>query len=360
MFRSDTEILDEIILTKNLQEETIQTYRHAITYYKECNNMTLQELLEEADQEEINCIRLRERKVKQRLLNYKQYLLTEKNYKNSSVNLFMSKIKAVYNFYELELPRLPSLKSQTQTSIKDIPDLNDIKFALENTNNISLQAMILFMLSSGCSRNEVLNLTVQDFIDATVDYHQSNSIHFVLEQLLYKENIIPLFYIHRQKVNFYYYTCCSNEAVQKICLMLKQRDNLNNNDKLFDIPFHYVKYLFQRLNDDCKFGFRGSYRFFRPHTLRKRFQTELAKAKVDVNYYEHMIGHRRNSISETYIKIDPETVRTEYKRVVDKLCVYEKVNYIEVDSEDKKELQRLRQELKQIKAELDFKLKMLQ
>ena len=355
MIQSDEDILNEISLSKNLTDETIRSYQYVISQYTECHNLPLHKLLTEAEKEENDRIPLRSRSIKQRLITFKQYLI-DKGYAVSSINLNLNKIKSIYYFYDFEVPRsITTLKNTSYKTIKDIPDINDVKLAIENTNNIRLQAIILFAVSSGCARREILNLTINDFILATKDYHHSSNIYDIINILLVKDDIIPLFSIVRQKTNKPYYCCCSPEAVKKICIMLKERSNkkqLNNSDKLFDITKSNISVSFANLNDKLNFGFVHNARYFRIHTLRMRFQTELAKSKVDSNYYEHMVGHKLGRVQEAYIQIDPEAVRTIYKEVVNNLCVYQKINYVEITSEDKKELLYLREQLKEIQQKL--------
>lgn len=355
MEQSDQMILDEITLSKNLTHGTIRSYKYAITNYTDCHNLSLSKLLQEAEEEENRQIPLRNRKIKQRLLTFKQFLI-DKNYAVSSINLNMMKIKSIYYFYDFEVPKsITTLKDTTYKTINDIPSLDDVKLAIENTNNTKLQAIILFAVSSGCARREILNLTVNDFIIATKKYHNSTNISDIIEILLYCDEAIPLFSILRQKTNKPYYCCCSTEAVKKICVMLKERLNkkeINPEDKLFEVSKTNLSLMFANLNDKLNFGFVNYARYFRIHSLRTRFQTELAKARVDSNYYEHMVGHKLNPIQETYIQIDPETVREVYKSVVNNLSVYHKVNYVDINSEDKKELLYLREELKKIQRKL--------
>lgn len=355
MYPSDRKILNEITLSKNLSSETIRSYEYIITNYTNCHNLSLQQLLDEAEEEENNNIPLRNRKIKQRLIQFKQYLIN-KNFAVATINLNLMKIKSIYYFYDFELPHnITPLKNNIYKTIEDIPTMEDVKLAIENTNNIRLQAIILFAVSSGCARREILNLTINDFISATKDYHHSNNIYDVINQLMYRDDVIPLFSILRQKTNKPYYCCCSNEAVKKICVMLKERSNtqkLNANDTLFNISKSNVSLLFANLNDKLNFGFVNNARYFRIHSLRMRFQTELAKAQIDNNYYEHMVGHKLNSIQESYIQIDPETVRKLYKKVVNLFCVYQKVNFIDITSDDKKELIHLREELRKIQRKL--------
>ena len=57
----------------------------------------------------------------------------------------------------------------------------------------------------------------------------------MIETLLDKESVIPLFHIIRHKTNTPYYCCCSTEVFKKICIILKERlqyKTVHNDDKL--------------------------------------------------------------------------------------------------------------------------------
>jgi len=98
----------------------------------------------------------------------------------------------------------------------DIPTIDDIRQVIESTSNLKHKAVILFMSSSGSAMNETTSLTVQDFIDATKDYHNSTNINDVLDELEGQKDVIPIFELVRAKTNYFYYTCCSPEATMAI------------------------------------------------------------------------------------------------------------------------------------------------
>ena len=78
-------IIREISLTKNLSKNRQKSYNHIIKHYENSNNKTLPELLEEAEIEEEQGIPLRKRNLKQRLLQYKQYLHSQKIQCNKNI-----------------------------------------------------------------------------------------------------------------------------------------------------------------------------------------------------------------------------------------------------------------------------------
>ena len=74
----------------------------------------------------------------------------------------------------------------------------NIKKALRRSDS-EMKAIILFMTSSGSARRETLNLTINDFINATKDYHDSNDIHEIIKLLERRNDIIPTWKLKRQK-----------------------------------------------------------------------------------------------------------------------------------------------------------------
>ena len=89
-----------------------------------------------------------------------------------------------------------------------------------------MRAIILFISSSGCGRSETVNLTIQDFINATSDYHHNTEIYNVLNELKDKQDIIPRWEICRNKTNKFYTTFTSPEAhirTNKLPHLIKQK-----------------------------------------------------------------------------------------------------------------------------------------
>ena len=71
----DNELIEEVHIMKNHSEGTERIYKHAVKKYTEFCGMSLTELLEEAEAEEDAGIKWKKRKLKRRLLTFRQYLL---------------------------------------------------------------------------------------------------------------------------------------------------------------------------------------------------------------------------------------------------------------------------------------------
>ena len=175
------------------------------------------------------------------------------------------------------------------------------------------------MSSSGTAKAETLSLTVMQFVEGTATYHNGGSLEHVLETLSHKRNVIPTFYLKRIKTDKYYYTFCSPEATKFIVKYLQTRKDLKLEDKLFDFTAAKLLNKFQEINDSMGWGFKGKYRFFRAHTLRKFHASNIGLA---TEYIDELQGRSKNYVHETYIKTNPNKLKNIYKSAMSNVMVY--------------------------------------
>ena len=356
--KSNEDILNEIHQAKTHSKSSRKIYKNAVKQYCKQQQLTLEELLLEADYEEEQRIRWRDRKLKQRLLDFRQHLI--KNYKKNTVQGYFNSIKAIYLFYEIEIGDLPSLNLKSVNTPEpinyvDLPTKEIIKKALQIADP-RMKAIILFMSSSGCAKKETLSLTIQDFIDATKEFHNSNDIYEVLQLLKDREDIIPMFRLKRQKTNKYYYTFCSPEAVQAIILYLLQLDQdlkgdekLHPEDKLFPIHEDYVTILFIRLNNTLKLGKKGTYNRLRSHMMRKFHASQLYNAGLTLDEIDALQGRGKDATHSSYFLEDPKKLRQKYIAHMDAITINLDVNQIDIKSS---EFVKLENENTTLKSEL--------
>lgn len=94
MNSEDKKIINEFIKVRNLNKRTVYGYNNAIKLYTNFNNMSLSELLKEAEHDEENGVRWKNRKIKQRLLNFRTYL--QRHYLISTVKVHFQRILTIY------------------------------------------------------------------------------------------------------------------------------------------------------------------------------------------------------------------------------------------------------------------------
>ncbi len=330
-------LFTEFYTDRNLSENSINHYKWALYKYSVFNGKSLTELIEEADLEEEKGIRGKNRQIVKRLKNFRSELIKNQASPNT-ITTYFTKVKTFYRHFGIEIPYIPPAKMPNgrHERYSDIPTIDHIRQVIESTSNLKHKAVILFMSSSGSGMNETTSLTVQDFIDATRDYHDSTNIIDVLKELDGQKRVIPIFELVRAKTNYFYYTCCSPEATIAIVKFLKSRSMIEPDDKLYDIDKPGLKAVFNRLNDNNQFGKITPYmNFFHSHALRKFHATTIE----DVNLTNELQGRKSNPINEAYFKKNPKRLRERYTPYLNKLMI-NRVETFSIESEEFKTVKR--------------------
>lgn len=315
---------------RNLSKETIKGYKYSLNKYSQYYGMSIDDLIDEAIDEEIEGIDKRRRSLKTRLLQFRTFLLTETNLKQSSIRTKMRRIITIYSHFDVEIPNLPLMQEddKNETTYFDLPTKEQIKMAIDIAG-IRIASLILFMISSGTGRTECANITIQDFIDATSEYHSSDTLEEILLELKGSlQPIVPTWYLYRQKTKKKYYTFCTPECVNAIVewleLRLKMAEQNNEtvllSDSLWDLTQRQITYHLQHINDELNFGFKGAYRFLRPHTLRKFNASNIGLSQDNIDLLQ---GRSRSTVHETYIKTNPEWLKETYMTVMNNVTIGE-------------------------------------
>lgn len=319
--------LEQFIEERNLSKASIKQYKTTLNQFAKYNGLTIDELIEEAENEEEQGIRLKKRTLKTRLVNYRSYII-ENNSKNTIVNK-MTQIKTFYRHFEIEIPTLPyisdkNIRKEAPIGYEDIPTKTIIREALD-FSSLMMKSFILLQCSSGMAKAEALSLTVGQFLEATGKYDENKSIHDNLITIYTsKEIIIPTFRMKRQKVNEYYYTFCTAEAVHEITkMLLNERRELTLDSPLFKVSSNYINLLMSQINDILCLGKVGIYNKFRSHMLRKFNATQLcngenALSEEEVDFIQ---GRSRGKIRETYLKKNPVELKHKYIKAMNNVLI---------------------------------------
>ena len=87
---------------RKLSTGSIKIYNNALTKYCEFTKMTLQELLYEADTDEREGKQWKERRLKDKLIEFKVWLI-EQGYVDSTVQDYVKKVKGFYRHHYIEI-----------------------------------------------------------------------------------------------------------------------------------------------------------------------------------------------------------------------------------------------------------------
>lgn len=330
-------MLDKMAKERNIRDSSAKGYMSTIKMYTEFNQMQLYELIDEALKEQDAHIPLRESKLKQRLLDYRNYLMNIPDMSSKTVKTYFSKMLTVYRHFECEIPIIPmaQYKHEYVTTYSDLPTLDHLRQALE-VSPVDLRAAICFQASSGSAKAETLQLTVRQFFQGVQEYHDlsfsedEETLEKILKVLEHKlaeyELIVPTFYLERIKTKKFYYTFCSPEACKWIVMDLKNRIGKTNvqeflNSQLFDFSPSLLLTRYQEVNDYFKWGHKGKFRFFRSHVLRKWNASNIQMTSEDI---DNIQGRAKDVVHEAYIKVKPERLKKTYMEHMWRVCIDEK------------------------------------
>ena len=333
--KSDAELLEYLQKTRNISDNTLTSYKTYIKEYSKVNhNMFMVNLIKEAEQEEDEGIRWKHRKIKQRLMQYRAYLYDTHAY--STAKSRFGKILTVYRHFDIEIHKLPPINTRNDTtehiSFKDLPDKEIINEAI-NISNPLMKAIILFISSSGCARAETLSLTVNDFIQATSEYHSDTNIYAVLNQLKDRNDIIPMFKLKRIKTNKYYFTFCSPEASSSICnYLLSLNKKIRPDDPLFQISGQQFILSFKRINEKLNLGKVGKNNRFRSHMLRKFHSSMLFDDGLSEEIIDSLQGRGKDSTHRSYFMDNPLRLRERYIEHMNAITINLDVNSVDFKS----------------------------
>lgn len=326
---------------KNLSTSSTQLYSASVKLYEQLNGLSLDALIDEADREEEDGIRWKRRRIKDRLVQYRNHLFANKA--EGTANRYLGCIKTIYRHFEIELQPLPSFNSKQidktyQMSHDDLPTKQQIIDAYHEGNN-EIKSIIVFAISSGLSKIDMLNLKVRDFFVACRVDFEGRDIVDCLNEIKSNGRLIPCFKGTRQKTGVKYTTFCSPEAVEHITQRLLGRHatlfedggSLSLDDKLFDISNSHLLYSFQKINRKLKLGKVGKFNRMRCHMLRKYQASVLANCDVDWSKEEidALQGRLQDATHRAYIHISIENLYQKYVESVDELMLFKSINGVD-------------------------------
>ncbi|MBZ2166973.1 tyrosine-type recombinase/integrase [Methanobacterium spitsbergense] len=352
--KSDRHFQD-LIISRNLRKSSIKEYAKSLNQYCVFINKNPTELIEEAENQEDQQIRMKNRNIKRYILDYYKYL-KDRNLRYNTIKKQLAVIKTFYHEYDIETPRFKLVEDEIPETVysTDLPGHDEIKKILNNCNK-KYQAIISTMASSGMGRAEIQHLKIKDFFSA-INY--SGNVEELNSILDTKDiNHVASWKVFRIKTNMPYVTFSSPESIKLIVeyLLASERRNMKIEDPLFTsigtraLTNPAFEGMFTTINRRCGFGKTGYHHYFSSHKLRKFFATTLTIHQVPKIYVDWMLGHKINRVDDSYFKIDIEALKNEYIRILPYLMFREKVEVHRMESEDYKELQTLRSDMSSVK-----------
>ena len=370
MKKEDEKILNEMKTDRNWTQNTYYSYKQSLTNYTKIQKQNMTQLLKEAKKEKD--LDWKETKLRKRLTKYLKYLY--QNYNITTADMRFSRIQTIYGHFDIDMDKLPYISDKNARKtpplrFKQLPTRKILKKAVDISPPL-MSAIIFFMSSSGCARNETLKLTINDFIEATEDYHNENSIQDTIATLITQKEVVPTFEILRQKTNKYYNTFCSDEAVKGILnYLLTREDKLEVDTRLFKISVKHFDYSFRKINRILQLGKVGGRNRFTSHMLRKFHASHLAMSTEDsetgfkipgmnINDIDALQGRGKGSTRNSYFFDDFDGIRKQYIQALPRLLInntnkgpYRSKEYLELEKKMSDELNEKNKIISNISSE---------
>lgn len=361
-------LFQDMCSNRSLAESSIKRYKLVLQKYVDFNQMTLEELLTEAEDDEDTIPRLRKRKITERLSKFKEYLNQENN-SNYYINHQLSLVRSFYFEFDIQLPQIrrsKTRKDKKQETIEDLPNMVDIRKSLEHSNT-TYRAIILLMLSSGMSRSEIPSLTFKHLYDGIPLKKYPNNLDKLIDAIESKEDLVIYWRVERVKTGNKYFTFSSPETSDFILKYLKELhracpDYIPKPDDILFRPNNIsitpdsLSQMFKRINKRAGLKKNDGKLTVRPHLLRKVFSTTLERNKFPHLYTRWLMGHSIDSTTAAYFKADPEALKEDYIQIINHLTVTQEIDPKTVTSEGYKELKAELKSERNIREELERKI----
>ena len=336
--------------------------------------MSLEELLNEAEEDEDANIRMRRRRITQRLYEFQEYL--EKNphthpqtkktvyLSPTTINSIIGSVKLFYMTYDIQLPLIKYRRTRKE-NLKDVLTKKEIRTSLETSTSKLHRAVITILASSGLDIDTLLKITVGDYLRACKDYTYYSRTQDMIKDLAGKHEIIPTFIMDRGKTRYEHIFFFSPEACDYLNIYLldrlKRQGSIEKDELLVPIKKSGVHSFFNKLNDDLNFGWtsNGTRRRFRPHAMRSFFATSLQGTiinegvMIDSMIIEFMLGHTIPTTTAAYYKKKPEVLKNVYLRLIPKLTFMSTTRVKTISSPEFKELQRQLEQYEELERKVE-------
>lgn len=200
--------LNQFCVERGLSDSSKRKYKVCLKRYVTYFDMTLEELIEEADNEEETIARESKRKIRERLIEFRVFL--KENYSTNTLKTTLSSVNTVYKHFGITVPQLPPMaytkSPNDDIEFSDLPTIDHIKQAIENVNTQKHKALFLFIACTGSARNETANFTFGQFRDGIKEYFPDietpeDIINVLDGKCEGTEPIIPCFKMERKKHN---------------------------------------------------------------------------------------------------------------------------------------------------------------
>lgn len=340
-------LLKRMFRRKNLEKDSINNYLTALSEYCNLLDKTPTELINEAKTEKQTILYDYERSINDHIDDFYDHLQKEQ-VMNSTRSLKMRMVIAFYNYYKADPPEAPKFKrDKVVKKGSNIIEMKHIQEVMQSLGNIKHKAIITFLCSSGLRSKDMRLIKVDEFVEATQEYHSEDDINNVIPELE-GNPVIPCWDFENSKRDIDTLTFNTPECTEYVIKYLKTKKELNNEDYLFSSDKNgYNKPLserglisiFNQANDRNNYPILGNkVRLFHAHGLRAFFGTTITNKGVPYSIVKKMMGHSFTAVDSVYVYPSREACKKFYEKNCVEALTTTNVEYKTMTSKEMQEI----------------------
>lgn len=179
MNKEDETLIKTFFSSNSYSENTRILYELALRRYSEFHDLSLENLIEEAENEEDKGIRKRRRRIKSRVTAFKVQLEEEEHKSRSTVKNYISAIRTFYDYNDITPPKIkfPKGTSCLDKNYGRLLKREDIR-KMCDAGSTRARVVIYNLALTGLSQAEMRNLTIAQILTAASEVigHQVNTV----------------------------------------------------------------------------------------------------------------------------------------------------------------------------------------
>ncbi|CAI4043396.1 integrase [uncultured archaeal virus] len=334
----DDQLIQTFFNSNSYSANTRRLYTLILENYRTFQNISLEELLNEAEKEEDEGVKRRRRRINLRVSNWKANLEAEGKSPHT-IKSYVNAVIGFYDYYDITPPKIKNKQGdlgleQNQGRLLKREEIRK----MVDSGDTRTRAIIYSLALTGLSQAELRKITIQQLLQAASDAlnRPIRTIEDFLDAEKDLDNEILTIYITRTKVHHRFFTFIPPEATRQIIAYLRERLHSKNTKirptlegKIFvmydgqPITEHAMREVI--VNAGEKAGFQrnkeGAFAWWRGHALRKYFVSTIKNKTGNIELAEWLIGHKPRYTDNTYWFKDVEDMKKSYIQALEFLSI---------------------------------------
>lgn len=344
-------IIQDWLRQVKVRETTLNNYLMGMRHFTEFTKMTPEQLLDIAEDEQDDNVRLRKRFVNIKLPEFRDDLQKrEKKLAPLTIKAYITGIKSFYKSFDIDFKKVELDDNKLLQENKAIPTINDIREILKTCDPLET-ALVLCGCCSGMDGNTLCNLKIKDF----KGYDKDTGITTLsLRRLKTGEDFVTFLTPEASEavMNYLNFRARTIDTVDKHRAAQLEKQKVRSDEGylfvLKRISDEYLKdydeekrkikrpalmKIYRDISTKANLNTKkGQFNFIRSHNFRKFFDSTMLNNGCDFFHVEEFMGHALPGTQKHYFTPNVEELKAYYSKFIPYLTINSKISI--ADSKD--------------------------